>query len=100
MDKTLKRNHDWVLKRVHDLVDKEYEGDAYSLVQEFNSLSWLILFTNFFDGLSIESNVCIKILQMKSFGAYSTVASVINKEICSYLLSSGYFALNSASQNH
>jgi len=39
LDKTLKRNHDWVLKRVHDLVDKEYEGDAYSLVQEFSE--WL-----------------------------------------------------------
>ena len=39
LDKTLKRNHDWVLKRVHDLVDKEYEGDAYSLVQEFDE--WL-----------------------------------------------------------
>ena len=39
LDKTLKRNHDWVLKRVHDLVDEEYEGDAYSLVQEFNE--WL-----------------------------------------------------------
>ena len=39
LNKTLKRNHDWVLKRVHDLVDKEYEGDAYSLVQEFSE--WL-----------------------------------------------------------
>ena len=39
LEKTLKRNHDWVLKRVHDLVDKEYEGDAYSLVQEFSE--WL-----------------------------------------------------------
>jgi len=39
LNKTLKRNHDWVLKRVHDLVDEEYEGDAYSLVQEFSE--WL-----------------------------------------------------------
>jgi len=39
LNKTLKRNHDWVLKRVHDLVNKEYEGDAYSLVQEFSE--WL-----------------------------------------------------------
>ena len=39
LEQTLKLNHDWVLKRVHDLVDKEYEGDAYSLVQEFSE--WL-----------------------------------------------------------
>jgi len=39
LEQTLKQNHDWVLKRVHDLVDDEYEDDAYSLVQEFNE--WL-----------------------------------------------------------
>ena len=52
LEQTLKLNHDWVLKRVHDLVDEEYEGDAYSLVQEFRE--WLDMEKDDHDIFSLE----------------------------------------------
>tara|TARA_B100000287_G_C20316309_1_gene655942 strand:- start:359 stop:544 length:186 start_codon:yes stop_codon:yes gene_type:complete len=52
LEQTLKQNHDWVLKRVHDLVDEEHEGDAYSLVQEFSE--WLDMENDDHDIFSLE----------------------------------------------